>query len=300
VDFVQPGTLLLAEACQPPTDVVAYFGNGDEVHGAYHFPLMPQIYLALARESSQPLLDILDPRVTPEIPEGTSWFTFLRCHDELTLEMVNNEERALLNEVYCHDPDWSFREGEGISARLADLFQKRALPILLMHSILLTLDGVPILYYGDEFAERNQKKSLEEFESRTGLRDSRALVRGRIDWERVERKLDDPESLESRVFYPLKKMLKIRTQRLTSLREAPQFHKVPQGLCAYSRNLASGEEILFLSNLSAAKRNFNPDPPLSGIDVLTGKKIHTPMILPAYGIFWIEVSENSASSATFD
>jgi maltose alpha-D-glucosyltransferase/alpha-amylase len=96
LDYLEPGTLLLAEACQPPKDVVAYFGEGDECQGAYHFPVMPRIYRALAEEQGQAIEMVMHPDFTPEIPESAQWFMFLRCHDELSLEMVTPEERSFI------------------------------------------------------------------------------------------------------------------------------------------------------------------------------------------------------------
>jgi len=110
LDFVKPNTLLLAEACQKPKTVVKYFGNGDECNAGYHFPLMPQIFKAMALQSSQPIRYTLSSEVTPEIPESAQWLTFLRCHDELSLEYVyvNKEDRKYIHDNYCHKPEWEF------------------------------------------------------------------------------------------------------------------------------------------------------------------------------------------------
>ncbi len=138
LDYLRPGTLLLAEACQPPHEVVKYFGQGDECHAGYHFPVMPRIYKALAEQNRTPILQTLDPKVTPPIPESCQWFILLRCHDELTLEMVTPEERKIIHDHYCRDPRWDFREGEGISARLADLMDFDAQKINMANSIMLS------------------------------------------------------------------------------------------------------------------------------------------------------------------
>jgi maltose alpha-D-glucosyltransferase / alpha-amylase len=99
LDMVRPGTMVLAEACQPPHDVVAYFGEGDECHAAYHFPVMPRIYLAMAEGRAKPIFEQLALDVTPAIPDACGWFSFLRCHDELTLEMVTPDERRAIHQA---------------------------------------------------------------------------------------------------------------------------------------------------------------------------------------------------------
>lgn len=164
LDFVQPHTLLLAEACQKPIEVVKYFGDGDECNAGYHFPLMPQIYKALALENGEPILYTLSKQVTPEIPDNAQWFTFLRCHDELSLELVyvTEQDRALIHQNYCHDSQWDFRKGEGISARLAELMKRNPDKIALTYSIMLTLPGTPIIYYGDEYGKLNDQAYYEE------------------------------------------------------------------------------------------------------------------------------------------
>jgi len=146
LDSYGPGKLLLAEANQWPEDVSAYFGNGDECHMAYHFPLMPRIYMAIAQEDRFPITDIL--RQMPDIPSNCQWALFLRNHDELTLEMVTDSERDYLWSTYAADP--RARINLGIRRRLAPLMDNDRRKIELMHSLLLSLPGTPIIYYGDE------------------------------------------------------------------------------------------------------------------------------------------------------
>jgi maltose alpha-D-glucosyltransferase/alpha-amylase len=146
VDAAFPGRMLLAEANQWPEDVQQYFGNGDECHMAFHFPLMPRMYMALAQEDRFPITDIL--RQTPEIPPNTQWAIFLRNHDELTLEMVTDRERDYLWEQYA--ADHRARLNLGIRRRLAPLVQRDRRRIELLHSLLLSMPGAPVLYYGDE------------------------------------------------------------------------------------------------------------------------------------------------------
>ena len=146
LDAYAPGKLLLAEANQWPEDVSAYFGDGDECHMAYHFPLMPRIYMAIAQEDRFPIADIL--RQTPEIPANCQWALFLRNHDELTLEMVTDVERDYLWSTYATDP--RARINLGIRRRLAPLMDNDRRKIELMNSLLLSFPGTPIIYYGDE------------------------------------------------------------------------------------------------------------------------------------------------------
>lgn len=146
VDRVAPGTMLLSEANQWPEDVRPYLGEGDEFHMNFHFPLMPRIYLALARGDRTPILNILDR--TPDIPGSCHWATFLRNHDELTLEMVTEEERQFMWEFYAPEP--RMRLNLGIRRRLAPLLDNDRERIELANSLLFTLPGAPVLYYGDE------------------------------------------------------------------------------------------------------------------------------------------------------
>lgn len=146
LDSYGKGKVLLAEANQWPEDVQEYFGRGDECHMAYHFPLMPRIYMAIAQEDRFPITDIL--RQTPDIPGNCQWALFLRNHDELTLEMVTDVERDYLWSTYANDP--RARINVGIRRRLAPLMDNDRRKIELMNSLLLSFPGTPIIYYGDE------------------------------------------------------------------------------------------------------------------------------------------------------
>ena len=146
VDENFPGRMLLAEANQWPEDAVAYFGDGDECHTAFHFPLMPRLFMALRMEDRFPVIDILQQ--TPAIPESAQWAIFLRNHDELTLEMVTDEERDYMYRAYAADPQ--MRVNVGIRRRLAPLMQNDRRKIELMNALLFALPGTPVIYYGDE------------------------------------------------------------------------------------------------------------------------------------------------------
>jgi maltose alpha-D-glucosyltransferase / alpha-amylase len=146
LDEHYPDRMFLAEANQWPEDVQSYFGDGDECHMAYHFPLMPRMYMAIAQEDRHPITDIM--RQTPEIPDSCQWAIFLRNHDELTLEMVTSSERDYLWQTYAADR--RARLNLGIRRRLAPLLENDRRKIELMKSLLLSMPGTPILYYGDE------------------------------------------------------------------------------------------------------------------------------------------------------
>jgi maltose alpha-D-glucosyltransferase/alpha-amylase len=141
-----PNGMFLAEANQWPSDVRPYFGDGDECHMAFHFPLMPRIFMAIRLEDRKPIVEILQQ--TPEIPDACQWAIFLRNHDELTLEMVTDEERDYMYDEYAKDR--TMRINIGIRRRLAPLLENDRRKIELMNGLLMSLPGTPIVYYGDE------------------------------------------------------------------------------------------------------------------------------------------------------
>jgi maltose alpha-D-glucosyltransferase / alpha-amylase len=146
VDMLYPDKVLLAEANQWPADVVEYFGSGDECHMAFHFPVMPRIFMAVRRESRYPISEIMAQ--TPPIPDNCQWGIFLRNHDELTLEMVTDEERDYMYGEYAKDP--RMKANIGIRRRLAPLLDNSRDQMELFTALLLSLPGSPVLYYGDE------------------------------------------------------------------------------------------------------------------------------------------------------
>jgi len=146
IDAQYRNRLLLAEANMWPEDVREYFGDGDECHMAYHFPLMPRMYMAIAQEERHPIVEIMQQ--TPEIPDGCQWTIFLRNHDELTLEMVTNKERDYMYNMYAADK--RARINLGIRRRLAPLMDNDIDRVKLMNGMLLSMPGSPIIYYGDE------------------------------------------------------------------------------------------------------------------------------------------------------
>jgi maltose alpha-D-glucosyltransferase/alpha-amylase len=178
VDERWPHCMLLAEANQWPTEVRAYFGGGDECHMAYHFPLMPRMFMGLHLEDRHPIVEIMEH--TPAIPEGCQWALFLRNHDELTLEMVTDEERDYMYLAYSADPQ--ARLNLGIRRRLAPLVGNNRRRIELLNSLLFSLPGTPIVYYGDEIGmgdntylgDRNGVRTPMQWTSDRNARFSRA------------------------------------------------------------------------------------------------------------------------------
>jgi maltose alpha-D-glucosyltransferase / alpha-amylase len=146
IDKSYDNIVLLAEANQWPEDVVQYFGDGDECHMCFHFPLMPRMFMAARRQVRYPIVEILER--TPDIPENCQWGIFLRNHDELTLEMVTDEERDYMYMEYARDP--RMKLNLGIRRRLAPLLENSRDQTELFHAMLLSLPGTPIIYYGDE------------------------------------------------------------------------------------------------------------------------------------------------------
>ncbi|MGB8322104.1 MAG: maltose alpha-D-glucosyltransferase [Candidatus Acidiferrum sp.] len=146
LDISYPSAMLLAEANQWPADVRAYFGDGDEFHAAFHFPLMPRMFMAVKLEDRKPIIEILGQ--TPEIPANAQWFIFLRNHDELTLEMVTDIERDYMYDEYATDK--TMRINRGIRRRLAPMMNNDRRRIELLNGLLMSMPGTPIVYYGDE------------------------------------------------------------------------------------------------------------------------------------------------------
>lgn len=157
--------IFLAEANQPPEDVLTYFGNGDECHMAFHFPLMPRIFLAIRREDKSPILETM--RQTPPIPESCQWAVFLRNHDELTLEKVTPEEREYMYQEYAIDP--KAKLNLGIRRRLAPLMNNGRRQKELLNSLLLSLPGSPVIYYGDELGMGDNIHLLDRHGVRTPM-----------------------------------------------------------------------------------------------------------------------------------
>ena len=270
VDEVAPGTILLSEANQWPEDVRPYLGEGDEFHMNFHFPLMPRIYLALARADRAPILEILAR--TPPIPETCQWATFLRNHDELTLEMVTDEERQFMWEFYAPEP--RMRLNLGIRRRLAPLLDNDRDRIELANSLLFTLPGAPVVYYGDEIGmgddiwldDRNGVRTPMQWSAAGNAgfseADAGALYNQPIDDEvygyrrvNVEAQQADGGSLLSR----MQKMIGIRKAHAALAQGEVQFLEAEnRAILAFLRS-DGGETILAVHNLSADRAEIELD-----------------------------------------
>lgn len=253
--------MLLAEANQWPEDTVAYFGEGDEVHAAFHFPIMPRLFMALRMEDHFPIIDIL--RQTPSIPDACQWAIFLRNHDELTLEMVTDEERDYMYRVYAADP--TARLNLGIRRRLAPLLSNDRKKIELMNSLLFSLPGTPVIYYGDEIGmgdnfylgDRNGVRTPMQWSPERNAGFSRAnpqklylpsIIDPEYHYEavNVENQLNNTDSL----IWWMKRIIALRKRFKAFGRGSVEFlNPENRKILAYLRRY-EGENILVVANLS--------------------------------------------------
>ncbi|MBX5194234.1 maltose alpha-D-glucosyltransferase [Rhizobium sp. NZLR10] len=314
LDATHPGVMLLAEANQWPEDTREYFGEGDECHMAFHFPLMPRMYMAIAKEDRFPITDIL--RQTPEIPDNCQWAIFLRNHDELTLEMVTDAERDYLWETYASDK--RARINLGIRRRLAPLMERDRRRIELMNALLLSMPGTPVIYYGDEIGMGDNIYLGDRDGVRTPMQWSPDRNGGfsRVDPARlvlppvadplygfeavnVEAQSTDAHSLLNWT----RKMLALRGRHPAfgrgSLRFlAPENRKI----LAYLREY-EGETLMCVANLSRLPQAVELD--LSSFEgrvpiELTGMSPFPPigqltylLTLPPYGFFWFQLEADA-------
>ena len=319
VDANYRNRMFLAEANQWPEDVREYFGDGDECHVAYHFPLMPRMYMAVALEDRFPIAEIL--RQTPDIPENCQWAIFLRNHDELTLEMVTDRERDYMYRMYANEP--RMRVNVGIRRRLAPLLSNDVDRIKLMNSMLLSMPGSPIIYYGDEIGMGDNIYIGDRNGVRTPMHWSLDRNAGfsRADPQRlylpvimdpiygfqavnVEAQSRDPSSLLNWT----KRMLVVRRQHQCFGRGSLEFIR-PQNrkVLAYIRSCGDDEIVLCVANLSQTAQAVELDlakykgrvpvemlgnnafPPIGDLPYF--------LTLPAHGFFWLLLSSHAQAPA---
>jgi maltose alpha-D-glucosyltransferase/alpha-amylase len=237
-------SVLLAEANMPAAALRDYFGDGDECHAAFHFPLLPLLWKALHREDPSILADAR----FPAIPPGCSWVTFLRCHDEVALDLLSPAEREELLAFLCREPSWIFRGGQGVSGRLFELLGRDPGWTILAFSILFSLPGAPVLYYGDEIASTNNEQFYSEKSRDTGYPDSRFIHRGPFDAERAARARNDAASPEGKVQAGLQRMVDLRS-RIEGLAAVEPALSV-EGSVLVSERRGFGRVLRALSNLS--------------------------------------------------
>ncbi len=312
LDASYPDRMLLAEANMWPEDTQMYFGDGDECHMAFHFPLMPRMYMAIAKEDRFPITDIM--RQTPEIPEKAQWAIFLRNHDELTLEMVTDEERDYLWNTYASDK--RARINLGIRRRLAPLLQRDRRRIELMNGLLLSMPGTPVIYYGDEIGMGDNihlgdrdgvRTPMQWTEDRNGgfsRADPASIVLPPImdplygfAAVNVEAQARDPHSLLNW----MRRMLSLRRNHQAFGRGSLRFlYPGNRRVMAYLREF-DGDTILCVANLARTPQAVeldladyegcvpvelsgpSPFPPIGKLNYL--------LTLPPYGFYWIALSK---------
>ncbi len=307
IDRYAPGRMLLAEANQWPEDAQQYFGEGDECHMSFHFPLMPRMYMAIAREDRFPITDIM--RQTPPIPENCQWAVFLRNHDELTLEMVTSGERDYLWNTYASDK--RARINLGIRRRLAPLLEQDRRRVELMNGLLLSMPGTPVIYYGDEIGMGDNIFLGDRDGVRTPMQWSMDRNGGfsRVDPARcvlppimdahygfqavnVEAQASDPHSLLNWT----RRMLAVRRRHLSFGRGVQRFlYPSNRKVLVFVRE-HEGETVLCVSNLSRAAQAVELDLSVYigrvPVDIIGGSvfppvgQLNYLLTLAPYGFFW--------------
>jgi maltose alpha-D-glucosyltransferase/alpha-amylase len=320
IDEAYQGRILLAEANQWPADVRPYFGNGDEFHMAFHFPLMPRLFMGLRSEDWGPILDMFTH--TPSIPENCQWCLFLRNHDELTLEMCSGEERDYMYYAYGRDPE--MRRNIGIARRLAPLLDNDRRKIELLNSLVFTLPGSPIVYYGDEIGmgdnvhlgDRNGVRTPMQWTAdRNGgfsKADSASLylpVIGdsifRYQTVNVEAQMQTPHSL----LHWMRRLIAVRKRYQAFGRGSIQFLRPRnQKVLAYLRRY--GDTVLLLvHNLAGSAQaveldlaHFDGAIPIELFDDSRFPRVGTspyPLSLGPYGYYWFALDRPNASEGAY-
>ena len=320
IDRYAPGRMLLAEANQWPEDAQQYFGDGDECHMSFHFPLMPRMYMAIAREDRFPITDIM--RQTPAIPENCQWAVFLRNHDELTLEMVTSGERDYLWNTYAADR--RARINLGIRRRLAPLLERDRRRVELMNGLLLSMPGTPVIYYGDEIGMGDNIFLGDRDGVRTPMQWSMDRNGGfsRAEPQRlvlppimdpiygyqavnVEAQASDPHSMLNWT----RRMLAVRKRHRAFGRGTQKFlYPANRKVLAYLRELVledgTTETILCVSNLARIAQAVELD--LTAfigrvpVDIVGGSvfppvgQLNYLLTLPPYGMFWFLLATEAA------
>jgi maltose alpha-D-glucosyltransferase/alpha-amylase len=307
--------MLLAEANMWPEDAQQYFGDGDECHMAFNFPLMPRMYMAIAQEDRFPIADII--RQTPAIPENCQWAIFLRNHDELTLEMVTDQERDLLWRVYA--ADHRARLNLGIRRRLAPLMERDRRRIELMKCLLLTMPGTPVIYYGDEIGmgdnihlgDRDGVRTPMQWSSDRNGGFSRAdptdlvlpAIMGPLwgyEAVNVEAQWRDPHSLLNW----FRRMLVVRGRYKAFGRGTMRFLRpANRQVLAYLREFED-ETILCVANVSRTAQavelelsefaGFTPSELSGGVSFPAIGRLTYLLTLPPYGFYWFQLSKDAA------
>ncbi|WP_062227154.1 maltose alpha-D-glucosyltransferase [Aureimonas frigidaquae] len=321
LDAHYPDRMLLAEANQWPEDTRPYFGDGDECHMAFHFPLMPRMYMALAQEDRHPITDIL--RQTPDIPENCQWAIFLRNHDELTLEMVTEEERDYLWSTYASDK--RARINLGIRRRLAPLMGNDRRKVELLNALLMSMPGTPTVYYGDEIGMGDNYYLGDRDGVRTPMQWSADRNGGfsRADPQRLYLPLiQDPVygfqavNVEAQSANPasmlswMRRLIQVRATREAFGRGGIEFlYPSNRKILAYIRQ-SGDDRILCVANLSSQAQAVQLDLSAYAGSVpveMLGLSAFPPITeapyilsLPSYGFFWFALGTQDGIRASVD
>ncbi len=319
VDARYRNRMLLAEANQWPEDAAAYFGNGDECHMNFHFPLMPRLFMSLQMEDRFPIIDILDQ--TPPIPENCQWAIFLRNHDELTLEMVTDEERDYMYRMYASDP--RARINLGIRRRLAPLLGDSRRKTELLSMLLFSLPGTPVMYYGDEIGmgdnfhlgDRNGVRTPMQWSPDRNAGFSRAnaqelylpiIIDPEYHYESVN--VENHERNLSSLLWWTRRVVSMRKRFRAFSRGATQFLPIENGkVIAFVRQFEN-ERVLVVANLSrfaqVAELDLSAFGGLTPIEVFS--RNHFPVIKPqvpyvftlgSYDVYWLALESEGAAAA---
>lgn len=295
-----PGRILLCEANQWPEDVRPYFGDGDEFHMSFHFPIMPRIYMALKKGRFEDMEAIM--RRTPSIPENCQWCTFLRNHDELTLEMVTEEERQWMWKEYAPEP--RMKLNLGIRRRLAPLLDNDRRKIELANSLLFTLPGTPIIYYGDEIGMGDNLDLFDRNGVRTPMQwdDSEhggftvgtpftEMVKGEYGYKKVN--VSDQMKSPFSLFSTIQRMISLRKQHAAFGGSDMQWISTGNPAVAVYLREHDGETMLIFNNLSGdVQRVSLPDKyRLSGQDLFSNKTISLKagITIEPYAYIWLQL-----------
>ncbi len=310
LDAHAPGTMLLAEANMWPEQVRPYFGDADEFHMAFHFPIMPRMFMALRLEDRKPLLDIIER--TPSIPEACQWGIFLRNHDELTLEMVTDLERDFMYDEYANDP--VARINLGIRRRLAPLLEGDRRRIELMNSMLMSLPGSPFIYYGDEIGMGDNVFLRDRNGVRTPMQWSGGWNGGfsTADPERLwlpmvsnavygyqAVNVEAQRRNGSSLLYWMQRLVRVRkSSRVFGRGNIAFLHPANHRVLAYTRSLGE-ETVLVVHNLASTAQSVELDLAAFGgaipVEMFGGsifpriRQQPYPMTLGPYGFFWFRL-----------
>jgi maltose alpha-D-glucosyltransferase/alpha-amylase len=301
IDAEYEDRIMLAEANQPPVDVVAYLGDGDECHMAYHFPVMPPLYMALKRGHAIDIVKALE--ATPDIPANCQWGVFLRNHDELTLEMVTEEDRRFVWEHYAPDP--AMKKNIGIRRRLMPLLDNDRGRFELLHGVLLSLPGSPFLYYGDEIGmgdnyrlnDRDGVRTPMQWESGWGAGFSRSDP-ARFHLPLIEDEQYLPERVnvadqradESSLLHWVRELLASR--RSHPVFGTGRFELIDLGnpsVLSY-RRWNEYEDVMVLANFSAGTSHVGLEDPVA--DIVSGEVFSAEVVLAAHEFRWLRQVAN--------